>query len=73
MLEFCECRKERIVAYKCGSREQITLFPQSIDEYIGEEHPVRAYDAFIEVGSRFERKLDSLVKPGNDVFSVRFP
>jgi transposase len=25
------------------------LFPQSIDEYIGEEHPVRAYDAFIEV------------------------
>ena len=37
------------MAYKCGSREQVTLFPQSIDEYIGEEHPVRAYDTFIEV------------------------
>lgn len=37
------------MAYKYGSREQITLFPQSIDEYIGEGHPVRAYDTFIEV------------------------
>jgi len=25
------------------------LFPESIDGYIGEDHPVRAYDAFIEV------------------------
>jgi len=25
------------------------LFPQSIDEYISEEHPARAYDTFIEV------------------------
>jgi transposase len=49
MLEFCGCKKDGIMAYKCGSRDQITLFPQSIDEYIGEEHPVRAYDTFIEV------------------------
>jgi hypothetical protein len=37
------------VAYKYGNREQVMLFPQSIDEYIGEDHAVRAYDAFIEV------------------------
>jgi transposase len=37
------------MAYKYGTRQQVMLFPQSIDEYIGEDHPVRAYDAFIEV------------------------
>jgi len=37
------------MAYRYGNREQVTLFPQSIDEYISAEHPVRAYDAFIEV------------------------
>jgi len=46
------------MAYKCGSREQITLFPQSIDEYIGEEHPVRAYDTFIEVLNPHEIDLE---------------
>src|SRR4030042_1216405 len=32
MIEFCKCIKETIMAYKCGSREQITLLPQSIKE-----------------------------------------
>ena len=58
MLEFCKYKKETIMAYKCGSREQITLFPQSIDEYIGEEHPVRAYDTFIEVLNPHEIDLE---------------
>ncbi len=37
------------MAYRCGQdRNQITLFPQSIDQYVSEDHPVRAYDAFVD-------------------------
>jgi transposase len=36
------------MAYRYGDRKQETLFPQSIDEYIPEDAPVRAYDAFVE-------------------------
>jgi transposase len=36
------------MAYKHGDREQIELFPSSIEEYVAEDHPVRAYDAFVE-------------------------
>ena len=60
------------MAYKCGSREQITLFPQSIDEYIGEEHPVRAYDTFIEVLNPYE--IDLEIEPhkvGNSAYEPK--
>ena len=46
------------MAYKFGNREQITLFPQSIDEYVSEAHPVRAYDAFIEALNHQEIELE---------------
>jgi transposase len=36
------------MAYRYGDRRQKTLFPESIDEYIPQEAPVRAYDAIIE-------------------------
>jgi transposase len=36
------------VAYRYGDRSQRTLFPQSIDEYISQDAPVRAYDAMID-------------------------
>lgn len=36
------------MAYRYGDRRQSILFPQSIDEYIPEEAPVRAYDAFVD-------------------------
>ncbi|MBM2806266.1 MAG: transposase family protein [Deltaproteobacteria bacterium] len=36
------------MAYRYGNREQIGLFPQSIEDYIGREDPVRAYDVFVE-------------------------
>jgi transposase len=41
---------ERMVAmaYRYGDRYQMTLFPRSIEEYVPEGHPVRAYDAFVE-------------------------
>jgi len=60
------------MAYKCGSREQITLFPQSIDEYIGEEHPVRAYDTFIEVLNPYEIGLEiDPHKVGNSAYEPK--
>ena len=36
------------MAYRYGNRDQLGLFPQSIEEYVGKEDPVRAYDAFVE-------------------------
>jgi transposase len=36
------------MAYRYGDRSQKTLFPQSIDEYIPKDSPVRAYDAFVD-------------------------
>jgi transposase len=60
------------MAYKCGSREQVTLFPQSIDEYIGEEHPVRAYDTFIEVLNANEIDLEiDPHKVGNSAYEPK--
>lgn len=36
------------MSYIVGARDQNQLFPSSIEEYIGPEDPVRAYDAFVE-------------------------
>jgi len=36
------------MAYRYGDRQQRTLFPESIDEYIPDDAPVRAYDAFVD-------------------------
>jgi transposase len=36
------------MAYRYGDRRQRILFPQSIDEYIAADAPVRAYDVFVE-------------------------
>ena len=36
------------MAYRYGDRYQIALFPQSIEEYVNKDDPVRAYDAFVE-------------------------
>jgi transposase len=41
-------RKGEQMAYRYGNREQFGLFPQSIDDYVTEEDPVRVYDAFVE-------------------------
>jgi transposase len=35
------------MAYRYGDRKQTMLFPQSIDEYIPQDAPVRAYDTFV--------------------------
>lgn len=36
------------MAYRYGSRSQITFLPDSIEKYVTEEDPVRVYDAFID-------------------------
>ena len=36
------------MAYRYSNRSQMALLPKSIEDYVGEEDPVRAYDAFVE-------------------------
>lgn len=36
------------MAYRTGNRNQMSLLPQSIEEYVAPDAPVRVYDAFIE-------------------------
>tara|TARA_B100002003_G_scaffold214537_1_gene212842 strand:+ start:148 stop:477 length:330 start_codon:yes stop_codon:yes gene_type:complete len=36
------------MAYRYGNREQMTLLPSSIEEYVGVNDPVHAYNAFVE-------------------------
>lgn len=36
------------MAYRYGNRHQMILLPQSIEEYVAADDPVRAYDAFVE-------------------------
>jgi len=36
------------MAYIYGNRYQSDLFPQSIEEYVAQDDPVRAYDVFVE-------------------------
>ena len=33
---------------ECASRSQSTLFPERLDEYIGEDNPVRVVDVFVD-------------------------
>jgi len=39
---------DSIMAYRYGHREQMELFPQTIEDYVDPDDPVRAYDAFVE-------------------------
>lgn len=36
------------MAYRYGDRYQMNLMPQSVEEYVSTDNPVRAYDAFVE-------------------------
>lgn len=36
------------MAYKNGNRNEATMFPPSIEDYVGKDDPVRVYDAFVE-------------------------
>lgn len=36
------------MSYRHGKRNQINLFPEAIEDYVGPDDPVRAYDALVE-------------------------
>lgn len=36
------------MAFKRGNRYQMALLPESIEQFVAEEDPVRAYDGFVE-------------------------
>lgn len=57
------------MAYRCGDRMQTILLPQSIDEYVAEDNPVRAYDAFVEALDLHKLRIDiNPYKVGNSEY-----
>ena len=40
------------MAYRHGNRTQLTFLPDTVDQYVGQDDPVRVYDAFIDVVSK---------------------
>jgi|TARA_B100001971_G_C18212116_1_gene551404 transposase len=60
------------MAYRKGNREQVTFLPSSIEEYVGADNPVRAYDVFVE--SLDFKKLGISINPykvGNSSYDPR--
>lgn len=54
------------MAIRCGNREQMEFLPPSIEQYVAEDAPVRAYDAFIEALDIRELGIDiDPMKEGN--------
>jgi len=60
------------LAYKRGNREQMTMLPPTIEEYVGEDDPVRAYDAFVEALDLKELGIEiEEVKVGNSAYDPK--
>ena len=60
------------MAYRSGDRHQMTLLPQSIEEYVAEDDPVRAYDAFVEAVDFHELGINiNPYKVGNAEYDPR--
>ena len=50
------------MAYRYGKRNQSTLLPQSIEDYVGVDAPVRAYDVIVDSLNLSELGID--INPG---------
>ena len=60
------------MAYRSGDRQQMSLLPQSIEEYVAEDDPVRAYDAFVEAVDFHEPGINiNPYKVGNAEYDPR--
>jgi transposase len=60
------------MAYRSGDRQQMSFLPQSIEEYVAEDDPVRAYDAFIEALNFHELGINiNPYKVGNAEYDPR--
>lgn len=46
------------MTFRSGNRLQIQLFPESMEDYIAEDDPVRAYDAFVDSLSLLKLKFE---------------
>ena len=42
------------MTYRIGNRDQIMMFPPTIEDFVPEAHPARVYDAFVD-GLNFEK------------------
>jgi len=60
------------MAYRCGDRYQMDLIPLSIEEYVSEDNPVRAYDFFVEALNFQQLGIDiNPDKAGNSEYDPR--
>lgn len=60
------------MAYKRGNRDQMMMLPPTIEEYVGEDDPVRAYDAFVEALNFEELGIEvEEVKVGNSTYDPK--
>lgn len=60
------------MAYKRGNRDQLMILPPTIEEYVGEDDPVRAYDAFVEALNLEELGIEvEEVKVGNSTYDPK--
>jgi transposase len=60
------------MAYIYGNRYQPTMFPESIEDYVPKDDPVRAYDAFVETLNLKELGINMQeVKVGNPAYNPK--
>jgi len=60
------------MALRTGNRYQMALLPQSIEEYVAKEDPVRAYDAFVEALDFASMGIDlNHYKVGNSAYDPK--
>jgi transposase len=60
------------MAYKTGQRNQLSMMPKTVEDYVVENDPVRAYDAFIEA-LNFSKLgiIESENRPGNTAYDPK--
>lgn len=60
------------MTYRCGDRHQIHMFPETMDDYIAKDNPVRAYDVFVESLDLAQLKFEiDPYKAGNPEYHPR--
>ena len=59
------------MAYRYGERNQVNMFPPSIEELVAPDDPVRAYDAFVDALDFDALGLSYEVKPGCPQYDPR--
>lgn len=60
------------MAYKTGQRNQLSMMPKTVEDYVAENDPVRAYDAFVEA-LNFSKLgiIKSENRPGNTAYDPK--